>query len=237
MSQPPYPPQGQPPYGQPQPPYGQPPQGQPPYGPPPQYGQPQPPYGQPQPQGQPPYGQPPQGQPPYGQPPQGQPGYGQPQYGQPPQGQPPYGQPPQQYGQPQPPYGQQQQYGYGQPPQTQSSGLSPTASIVIAYLFSFVGALLILATEKRNEFVRFNAMQAFVLGIAFFALRIVFTIFDVILSSISVIGGIWFGLSSLLWLGWLGLTIYLIVNATKGVKIKLPFVGDIAEQNAMTFLR
>ena len=229
MSQPPY---GQPPQGQ--PPYGQPPQGQPPYG--------QPPYGQPQ---QPPqYGQPQYGQPqqPYGQPQQPPQYGGQPQYGQPQQPPPQYGQQPPQYGQPQPPYGQQPQppyggqYQYGQPQATTSS-LSPSAMLVIAYVFSFVGALIVLAMEKQNQFVRFNAMQAFILGIAFFVLRIAISIFDILLWRISVIGGVWFCLSWIVWLAMIGLTIYLIMQSIKGIKVKLPIIGDMAEQYAPTFLR
>ncbi len=242
MSQPPYPP-GQPPYGQP----GQPPQGQPPYGQPQgqpqgqQYGQPQgQPYGQPQgqqygqpPQGQP-YGQPPQGQAPYGQPPQGQAPYGQPQqYGQPPQQ---YGQPPQQYGQPPQQYGQQP---YGQPygAQPASSSLSPNASIAIAYIFSFIGALIVLAMEKQNQFVRFHAMQAFIFGLFNLALRIAFGILGAILYFSTGLWGIVNILGLLIWLGYIGITIWLILEGTKGKKTKLPVIGDYAEKLAPTFMR
>src|SRR5436190_1343454 len=96
-------------------------------------------------------------QPPYGQPPQDQPPYGQPQPGQP------------QYGQPQPPpYGQPQ---YGQP--AGSNSLSPNAAVAIAYIFSWVGGLIILSMEKQNQFVRFHAMQSILLGAAFTAYWIV----------------------------------------------------------------
>jgi uncharacterized membrane protein len=227
MSQPPYPP-GQPPYGQP----GQPPQGQPPYG--------QPPYGQPQ--GQPPYGQPPQGQP-YGQPPQDQP------YGQPPQGQ-PYGQPPQQYGQPPQQYGQPpQQYGqppqqYGQPPygqpyraQPTTSSMTPNTAIIIAYIFSFIGALIVLAMEKQNEFVRFHAMQAFLFGLFNLAIRI---LFGILTAMLFLNYGLWNILNILglvIWLGYLGITIWLIMEGTRGNKTKLPIIGDYAEKMAPTFMR
>jgi uncharacterized membrane protein len=235
MSQPPYP-QGQPPYGQP----GQPPQGQPPYG------QPQPHYGQPpgQPYGQPPsgqqYGQP-QGQP-YGQPPYGQPPQGQPPYGQPPQGQ-PYGQPPQQYGQPPAPYGQPQQYGqppapYGQPygAQATSSSLSPNAAIAIAYIFSFIGAIIVLAMEKQNQFVRFHAMQAFIFGLFNLAVRIIFGILTAILFFNYGLWNILNLIGLVIWLGYIGITIWLIVEGTRGNRTKLPVIGDYAERMAPTFM-
>jgi len=107
---------------------------------------------------------------------------------------------------------------------------------VIAYLFSFVGSLIVLAVEKQNQFVRFNAMQSFILGIVFFVLRIFVSIFDIFLWQISFVGGVWGGLSWVVNLGYFILTIYLIVQATKGVKVKL-LVGDMAEQYAPTFLR
>jgi uncharacterized membrane protein len=211
------PPQGQPPYGQ--PPYGQPPQGQPPYG--------QPPYGAPPPQGQPPYGQPPYGAPP----PQGQPPYGQPQYGQPqpPMGQPQYGQ--QQYGQPQ--YGQPQ---YGAPA---SSGMSPNVAIVIAYLFNIIGGLIVLATEKNNSFVRFHAMQAFLLGCVYIVSAIVFSIIFGILYAVLPFG-IWWLISLLwtvFWLACLGLIIWGIIAGTQGKKVKFPIIGDFAERMEPTFLK
>jgi len=240
MSQPPYP-QGQPPYGQPpqgQPPYGQPPYGQPPqggpYGPPPQGGQ----YGQP-PQGQP-YGQPPQGGP-FGPPPQGGP-FGQPPQGQPYGQQPPpgYGAPPP-YGQPQQPYGQQPPYGapYGQPygAQQTSSSLTPTAAIVIAYIFSFIGALIVLAMEKQNSLVRFHAMQAFIFGLVNLVVRI---ILGILLAITFFTSGIWWifnTLSWLLWLAYIGVTIWMIVEGINGRRTKIPVVGDYAEKYAPTFMR
>jgi uncharacterized membrane protein len=235
MSQPPYPPT-QPPYGQP----GQPPpQGQPPYGQPP-YGQPQgQPYGQPPPPSQP-YGQPPQGQP-YGQP-QGQP-YGQPPPGQPPYGQPQYGQPPQPYGQPPPPYGQPpQQYGqapYGQPygAQPTTSSLSPNAAIAIAYIFSFIGAIIVLAMEKQNQFVRFHAMQAFIFGLFNLAVRIIFGILTAILFFNYGLWNILNLIGLVIWLGYIGITIWLIVEGTRGNRTKLPVIGDYAERLAPTFMR
>ncbi|HEX2910195.1 MAG TPA: hypothetical protein VH186_05260 [Chloroflexia bacterium] len=225
MSQPPFT-QGQPPYGQPQ---GQPPYGQPQPQQPPQYGQPQAPYGQPQ------YGQPQQ---PYGQPPQG--------YGQPPQqGVPPYGagypqQPPQGYGAPQQPYGQQ--YNYAQPAPTTSS-LSPNAACVIAYIFSWIGGLIILSMEKQNRFVRFNAMQSFILGLVMMAYWIVFNLiinlllFSTYSSPLWALAGVWGLINLVVYLGYIGLVIYLIVSSTQGRTVKLPIIGDIADRKVDTFLK
>ncbi|MEI7554354.1 Tic20 family protein [Candidatus Chlorohelix sp.] len=200
------------------PPPPQPPNGQPPYGQPPQYGQPQPPYAPPPQYGQ----QPPQ----YGQP---QP----PQYAPPPQ----YGQqPPQQYGQP--PYGGGQ--GYYAPPGGQpnisepyNSGLQPNIACLLAYLFSLVGGIVILAIEKQNRFVRFNAMQAFIMGVTLFAWNIASAIlgFIPVIGTIISIAGIFVGL------GYFALIIYMIIQSMSGKYVKLPIIGDLAEKNYPTFLK
>jgi uncharacterized membrane protein len=144
----------------------------------------------------------------------GQPPYGQPQYGQ------------QQYGQPQ----------YGAPA---SSGMSPNVAIIIAYLFNIIGGLIVLATEKNNSFVRFHAMQAFLLGCASIVFGIVFAIVIGILYAVLPFS-MW-GILSILWavfyLGLFGLIIWGIVAGTQGKKVKFPIIGDFAERMEPTFLK
>ncbi len=232
MSQPPnQPPQGWPPnQPQPQPPYGAP---QPPYNQPqPPYGQPPPPY---QPPNQPPYGQP---QSPYGAPPPGQ----QPPYAGPPPMQPPYQQQQQQYGQPQPPYGApQQQQQYGQPYQQQpgvasGSGIQPNIMSLLAYLFGWLGGLVVLAIEKNNPEVRFNAMQSIVVSGAYTLFSIVFAFLSAAFLFTSF-WGILSLISTIVWFAYIIYVIYMMVMSYQYKHIKLPIAGDIAEKNAPTFLR
>jgi uncharacterized membrane protein len=110
--------------------------------------------------------------------------------------------------------------------------LQPNIACLLAYLFSLVGGLVILAIEKQNRFVRYNALQAFCLGIIIFAINIIFTILGFTpLWFITV----WF--SWLFWLAYVGLMIYLIVQSMNGKLVKLPVLQDFVEKNYMTFLR
>jgi len=46
-----------------------------------------------------------------------------------------------------------------------SMGMEPKIAILIAYLFGWLGGLIIWIMEKENKFVKWNALQALVLGI------------------------------------------------------------------------
>jgi uncharacterized membrane protein len=175
--------------------------------PPSSYGQQQQPYGEQQPYSQ---------QPPYGQ---QQPPYGEPQYGQqqPPYGQqqPPYGQP--QYGQQQPPYGQQP-YGMGGATDT-SMGMQQNTAVALCYGLGWVTGLIVFFVEKKNQLVRFHAMQSILLfgGV---------TIINWILGYIPVISLLTIPLGIAAFVGW----IILLVNAFQGRYFKLPVIGDYAEK-------
>src|SRR4030042_1866684 len=46
-----------------------------------------------------------------------------------------------------------------------STGMEPKIAILIAYLFGWIGGLIIWLIEKENKFVKWNALQALILGI------------------------------------------------------------------------
>jgi uncharacterized membrane protein len=202
----------QPPYGQPapsyeqqQPPYGQPPSSS--YEQPSTYGQQQPPYGQ----QQPPYGDPySQQQPPYGQ--------QQPPYGQ---QQPPYGDPYSQqqppYGQQQPPYGQQP-YGTGKSDET-SMGMKQNHAVALSYAFGWITGLIVFFVEKKNQLVRFHAMQSLIL----FASA---GILGLILGQLPIVWVLVYPLDLAVFIGWL----ILLISAFQGRYFKLPVIGDYAEK-------
>jgi len=74
-----------------------------------------------------------------------------------------------------------------------STGMESQIAVLIAYLFSWIGGLVIYLIEKENKFVKYSAMQALILGIFEVACIIVIS---VILGLIPYIG--WFLFS---WLG------------------------------------
>src|SRR3972149_10557410 len=75
-----------------------------------------------------------------------------------------------------------------------STGMEPKIAVLIAYLFGWIGGLIIWLIEKENKFVKWNALQALILGIVEAISVIVFTY---ILGWIPFIG--WFFFS---WIGW-----------------------------------
>jgi uncharacterized membrane protein len=172
-----------------QPPYGQPPSGQP------SYGQQQPPYGD--------------QQPPYGQ---QQPSYGDPYSQQPP----PYGQQQQPYGQ-QSPYGQQP-YGTGKSDDT-SMGMKQNHAVALSYALGWVTGLIVFFVEKKNQLVRFHAMQSIIL---FGATGIL----GLILGQLPVVWVLTFPLDVAVFIIWL----ILLINAFQGRYFKLPVIGDYAEK-------
>jgi uncharacterized membrane protein len=89
---------------------------------------------------------------------------------------------------------------------------------------------------KDDEFVRFHAKQAIAVGVAYIVLLIAATIVNAILSLIFgfipvivVIGAvlttlIWFAV----WVGGIGLVIFLMVNAYQGKRFQVPVLGNLA---------
>ena len=106
-----------------------------------------------------------------------------------------------------------------------SKGSAPAGSMntntaaALSYLLGFITGIFFLLTSK-DSFVRFHAMQSTVLFVGFFVVNIV-------LNFIPGIGAI---LSPLLGLLSLFLWIFLMIKAHQGEKYKLPYIGDIAEQ-------
>jgi uncharacterized membrane protein len=159
-----------------------------------------------------------------------------------------YGQQGQQYASPGTSSGQQQQQQYNtyQPPSSvtgqaygstsqTTTGLSPRLAALISYLGICFTGLIFLIIERKNRLVRFSAAQSIVV---FFPLLVVYGILQFIIGIISgiwVIGGILaFFLSAavlvliivpgvLLWL-------FLMLQAYRGIEVKLPIVSEYAEK-------
>jgi uncharacterized membrane protein len=105
----------------------------------------------------------------------------------------------------------------------QQSGLSETAAGTLAYI-TVIPAIIFLAMEpyNRSSFIRFHAWQSICLGIAAFVVHLVLTLIPIIGWLLMVPVG----------LGFLVLWILAIIKASKGVRYKLPFIGNFAEQQA-----
>ncbi|MBS6475695.1 MAG: DUF4870 domain-containing protein [Clostridiales bacterium] len=94
--------------------------------------------------------------------------------------------------------------------------MNRTLKLIIVYLFSWLGSLIVLAVEKEDAVVREHAAQGLGWGIVSFAL-------SAVLSWVPVIGLI---LSLLT----LVITILLIVKACMGGIFKIPLVYDLSQK-------
>ena len=106
------------------------------------------------------------------------------------------------------------------------TGLTPETSILLAYLFVWLGGIVFLAIEKRNRFVRFHAMQSTVFSL-------LATVVLVLLSILSIIPLLGFLIS---WIvkpafivGFWILIIFMIVKITDGQNIRLPIIADFSD--------
>jgi uncharacterized membrane protein len=143
-------------------------------------------------------------------------------------------------------YGQQQQQSYV-PPFSASSRISSGAfdattlhmdaknEAVLSYLFWWLSGLFFFLVERKNSFVRFAAAQSFILLGPAFVLIVIFRL----LTLVPLIGFLLSPafncaffvvliLAALLW-------IFLMIQAHRGVKVKLPIVGNYAERLVARF--
>lgn len=162
-----------------------------------------------------------------------------PNYPPPPQGPPPaYGAPPQGVPNYAPPQGAPPNYAYAPPPVAPvagSSGIPQGGAILIAYLLGWIGALVMLAIEKNNQFVRFNALQSFILSIGATVVFVGLGFFDFYLPfGVALAFGC---VRSLIGLAYVVGIIVVAIQAANGKMIRLPVVAEQADRLMPTFLR
>ncbi len=117
------------------------------------------------------------------------------------------------------------------PPPASGGGLAPNVASLLCYLCDWVTGLIFLLIEKNNKEVKFHAWQAIFFSAAMIAIYIVFLILGFILGKI----GLGF-IVSILWIviiiGYWVVKILCMVKAYQGTRFKLPYIGDLAEQQA-----
>ena len=107
------------------------------------------------------------------------------------------------------------------------SGLSFEVAIVLAYLLSWVGGLIILLIEKENRLVRFHAMQSILLGAAVTVLLILLSIIGVV----PLVGWLFSALlKPIVSLVYLVFIIVLMVAALNDRKARVPVLADWVDE-------
>lgn len=149
--------------------------------------------------------------------------------------------------------GQQQQYGTYQPPRsayrgrsfgatgTTATSMEDRKAAVWSYALWWVSGIVFFFLRRRNPFVRFHAAQSTVFfGGVFIIISALYLLLGLI-SPIPILGfvlgpvlsclaGLLFIPAALVW-------VFLMVQAYRGVTIKLPIVGDYAEALVARFTK
>lgn len=100
------------------------------------------------------------------------------------------------------------------------TGLPPNIAAALAYAFGAVSGIVFLMIERDDKFVRFHAWQS---TLTFLGALLA----QLLVSSFPVFGRL---LSVALTAGLVAVWVLLIFKAFSGEKFKLPYVGEIAEQ-------
>jgi uncharacterized membrane protein len=110
---------------------------------------------------------------------------------------------------------------------TCSTGLSEEVSILLAYLFLWLGGIIFLFAEKKNKFVRFHAMQSIILSLAAAVLLLGLSILQII----PLLGFfiIWIIKPLFVAAFWV-LIILMIIKINGGQDIRIPVISETAEQ-------
>lgn len=127
--------------------------------------------------------------------------------------------------------------GIGESEETES-GLDENVAGALAYLVGFISGLVFYLIEKENEYVRFHAAQSMVVSAAVFLLWVGMSVASMVLTTMSAGSGFFaFGLLSLLlslvwlfvFLGAVGLWVFLLIRAYQGKKTRIPVAAGIAD--------
>src|SRR6266480_507642 len=116
-----------------------------------------------------------------------------------------------------------------------STGLPSNVAAAIACI-PLIGGIIFYILEKRDNFVRFYAMQSIIFGCAWFLFNIVSAVVHAVFGAIPGIGGIlvffWAIIAALVHLAFLVIMIITIVKAFTGVRWEIPYIGPVARKQA-----
>ncbi len=112
-----------------------------------------------------------------------------------------------------------------------STGLPSNVAAALACI-PLIGGIIFYVLEKRDQFVRFYAMQSIIFGGAWIMFSIVYQIVVAIFASIPAIGGLFVMLLGLIWalvtIGFLVIFVIAVIKAFSGVRWDIPYIGPIA---------
>lgn len=114
--------------------------------------------------------------------------------------------------------------------------MTPNVAGLVAYLFGFVGGILMLVIEpfKNDRFVRFHAFQSIFFNVAVVVVFIAWFILTGILGALTggLLALIMLPLTLLIYLGVLIYWIFLMVKAYNNERHMIPIIGELAAKQA-----
>lgn len=105
-------------------------------------------------------------------------------------------------------------------PEESSTGIPPRMAAVLSYFAGFLSGVLFLFVERENAYVRFHAMQSTITFGALFVASVVFRFIPVLGRPLAFLTAV---IGLILWL-------HLMYRALQGEWYKLPWAGDLAEE-------
>jgi uncharacterized membrane protein len=118
-----------------------------------------------------------------------------------------------------------------------STGLPSNVAAALACI-PLIGGIIFYILEKRDNFVRFYAMQSIIFGGAWILFDIASKILFAIFGSIPAIGGIlvffWAIIQALIHIAFLVIWIIAMVKAFTNVRWDIPYIGPIARKQVET---
>jgi uncharacterized membrane protein len=115
-----------------------------------------------------------------------------------------------------------------------STGLDGNIAAALSYLFGLISGIIFFVIENESRFVKFHALQSMMVSVAVMVVYIGYSIALLIIGRIPVLGGLIALVGGLgfvlLMLAFVVLWVYCMVKAFNGERFKLPYLGELAEQ-------
>lgn len=113
-------------------------------------------------------------------------------------------------------------------------GLDNNVGSMVCYLniclpIGLIYSIIVLVTDKTNKLPRFHAMQSLLLTAALVIIGIVLGLVLGVFMAVTKSPMMGFGFNGLFSLAVLGLSIFLAIKAYQGDMLKLPVIGDLAD--------
>jgi len=111
-----------------------------------------------------------------------------------------------------------------------STGLDPKIANLLAYLFSWLGGLIIWLMEKENRFIKWNALQALILGVIEMISLILFVWILGIPLSIFGVGIVFIVIGWIIIIAGYVFAIICIVQGFQGKTYRIPGVSKLTDK-------